>query len=1264
MVKIMKREKNQRAHVPRQPSQDVESSYNNLNQASIYEARLTELHSVIAELKKQLDIRREQIIPEESTDFEEDYELDADDLISIDEHHHHIDEKAANMIANFVNAKGKGINQNRNHRNSTNNGTTILLATPSDEDELESSSGMMDSSPVLNTHDNNLPSDVDVDGDYFEDDQIITEGFELKGSVEKPPLDDDVIDTSLTSWIGSNVILPNAADSNNCNIQTIQNPLFVPNQSYSPIPLVARKNPNYTRNPSRPHQTFEKCVNFSSLSSPESPEDQERLAISINRKCPPHPPSNKDEKADGENGEDSDNRDIIHDDDNDRREKVGLERSSGRKLQEKRQEQSCGVIRQSPQRKVVRKHHRSSRRSRDIITQLSTPPFMPPTITSHSEANGDIQDREHRNNAHLKGNIHLPSTLYAMLSTCKPEKLRSELARGGHVISPGGHGVITSMRTTPSESPSPESKPPVQFASLCQEVAEIRQEHAAIKDNLYKKEGELDRTRFALENIAKERDFLKNKVCELEQILKQSPKRLQHFTPDLSSIPIDESAPVAKLAERVKLHRHALSKTNNSTSHQPHNHHTKSESQILGNIQASRNNLVAPIIDCTQSPEVHRKSSRHCRSHKHQVQHHHSKSNLPEPHCGLTGADLMLIGPVCSTRVVEHLVQPIKNESALREMQHSLSQNGVSPLNEEKLREFEIETERLSSKIEHLRSQNDVLTLNLEDAKGNADRLTVLMGKYESNNVALQLAVGYSDHTIEAYDILVALLESELGQLLANLRATGIGANTPYDGIASCSSAFSSPHPPSPSSNAIQIQPTPIISSTINSGNNNNSNDNSPTGEHSASVPSSTSPKCPPSSSSSPKDIINDNTSGHGATALIVQTTTTTTTTTTAAFTPDELDIRALIERANENRLTAENAARVLLSRFMVDSPGSENNNSTVILPGNHLHPRSHHNHHPHNKDVSHHGPPGQPAPPLPWEETSSCSQTLSSASSLGDTSNGSPSKPGSRQGGELMKNEESRIRDLIITLKTEREAMKQTVTEVESWSLESLYPSKPPSPCDILEARKLDLETAVLMQELMAMREERAELRAQLFLLEKEKASLEQRLQSHEAQEEAYRARINYLKSEILDYQNSVADTLTQQKLNQNQQQQLSPDGNANNPGASSPGTGNTVNPMEREVVLKKRIQELAGALEKVTHNSKMREKQNHEMISELKRANGILIETLEAVKKKYQSRIRKMEEQIMAIMERHSMQLKLHKDRIHYLEMENNERSQQQVD
>lgn len=142
----------------------------------------------------------------------------------------------------------------------------------------------------------------------------------------------------------------------------------------------------------------------------------------------------------------------------------------------------------------------------------------------------------------------------------------------------------------------------------------------------------------------------------------------------------------------------------------------------------------------------------------------------------------------------------------------------------------------------------------------------------------------------------------------------------------------------------------------------------------------------------------------------------------------------------------------------------------------------------------------------------------------------------------------------MISTLKAERDAVKQTVMELESESLESLTPSPKPSspyygnghsqnnnnssssnatptaPWSPAEARKLDLETAVLMQELMAMKEERAELRAQLFLIEKEKDSLGLRLRSHESQEEAYRARINYLKSEIMDCKSlhSAATTTT----------------------------------------------------------------------------------------------------------------------------------------
>lgn len=41
-------------------------------------------------------------------------------------------------------------------------------------------------------------------------------------------------------------------------------------------------------------------------------------------------------------------------------------------------------------------------------------------------------------------------------------------------------------------------------------------------------------------------------------------------------------------------------------------------------------------------------------------------------------------------------------------------------------------------------------------------RLALLCGKYESNALALSLALGVTDRAIEAYDVLLALLETEL----------------------------------------------------------------------------------------------------------------------------------------------------------------------------------------------------------------------------------------------------------------------------------------------------------------------------------------------------------------------------------------------------------------------------------------------------------------------------------------------------------------------
>lgn len=86
---------------------------------------------------------------------------------------------------------------------------------------------------------------------------------------------------------------------------------------------------------------------------------------------------------------------------------------------------------------------------------------------------------------------------------------------------------------------------------------------------------------------------------------------------------------------------------------------------------------------------------------------------------------------------------------------------------DDKIQELEIELSRAKSQTEHLRSQNEVLSLTLEDSKSITDRLTCSLGKLESNNTAFSLASSYCDQMIESYDILVALLETESGILSA-----------------------------------------------------------------------------------------------------------------------------------------------------------------------------------------------------------------------------------------------------------------------------------------------------------------------------------------------------------------------------------------------------------------------------------------------------------------------------------------------------------------
>ncbi|XP_057320463.1 colorectal mutant cancer protein [Microplitis mediator] len=401
----------------------------------------------------------------------------------------------------------------------------------------------------------------------------------------------------------------------------------------------------------------------------------------------------------------------------------------------------------------------------------------------------------------------------------------------------------------------------------------------------------------------------------------------------------------------------------------------------------------------------------------------------------ITGPDITNLG-VCSTMIAEHLVSDLLEQSNIQELNGSEEQ-------------FEVETERLNSRLEHARANNAVLALTLHESKAQCDRLSLLVGKYESNATALNLALSFSDRAIEAYDVLVALLETEIAL--------------------------------STDRNSVTI----------------------------------------------------------------------------------------------DNRKTAENVAHHLLKQL-------ESDYTTIGAP---------------------------------WEDSIILSDDSEVFWSI---------------------DEEQRLRKHISKLKNHRAMVRSTAVELETVHVEPLNSKNTIS---LAEARKLDLETAVLMQELMAMREDKAELRARVFLLEKERSTIELKLNSRDAQIAAQNTAIQHLQDQLTDTEAMLTMVSDKDRRYTSESEGMESE---------------LIEALGREARLKERLQELVNTLENVTRNSELRHQQSADLINDLKIANGALVQTLEKSKKKYQSRMKKLEQQMLIMVERNAAQVKILKQRIAILEEE----------
>ncbi len=371
-------------------------------------------------------------------------------------------------------------------------------------------------------------------------------------------------------------------------------------------------------------------------------------------------------------------------------------------------------------------------------------------------------------------------------------------------------------------------------------------------------------------------------------------------------------------------------------------------------------------------------------------------------------------------RIPETLLQTLITYNKLDQVLVALQTHYSSEMSE-KTREMGIEIERLTSRLGHLKSQNDLLQLCLEESKGNCERLSLLVAKYESKDTALSLALQNTDQIVETYEVMLQLQESEQDMLVASYRSNVQAFTT--DTMKSLTSTHSSKSNVSGASSLTS-----------------NSHYQLTYGE----------------------DLL-----------------------------PDDEEGIAMFQSTQTKRRDAEYQAKSLLQKLDRKYEGAEPHSAES-----------------HKFDASEsQGVGGSVMGSILYEDNidyNSRTSTLSSANS-------------SNMESSLSKDEEIRLKEYVHILKSERHTVETTVVELES--LNDVIEPLDDSNIEAMERardRNIDLETAVLLQELQALKEDRAELKHRIYMLEKEKRALELKLSSREAQEQAYIVHIEHLKSEV----------------------------------------------------------------------------------------------------------------------------------------------------
>ncbi|KAL8177586.1 UNVERIFIED_CONTAM: hypothetical protein K2H54_013775, partial [Gekko kuhli] len=133
-----------------------------------------------------------------------------------------------------------------------------------------------------------------------------------------------------------------------------------------------------------------------------------------------------------------------------------------------------------------------------------------------------------------------------------------------------------------------------------------------------------------------------------------------------------------------------------------------------------------------------------------------------------------------SVAAAQNLIRCFQGASSAHPLCGLFPQQGPQPM-ETRAKDTEAQIQQLHGFVEKLKCLNQLLSATLQDCKSDSERLSMLLGRRESDTTALHLAVQYSERCLEAYEVLWSLTAAQQPPWKESAEDGGVPVTAPGD---------------------------------------------------------------------------------------------------------------------------------------------------------------------------------------------------------------------------------------------------------------------------------------------------------------------------------------------------------------------------------------------------------------------------------------------------------------------------------------------------